>query len=150
MATSRNEITLPEPPTTVFAVLDDALAYPRWVVGARRIRGVDASWPLPGASFHHAVGTAALELHDRTTVIEREPPERMRLRVRFRPTGVATVSITVTPEDTGSRVVLEETPESGPAARIPRALVAAALWVRNAESLRRLRREVRRRAHLLT
>lgn len=150
MATTRNEITVPEPPAAVFAVFDDALAYPRWVVGTRRVRGVDPTWPLPGASFHHAVGTRALELHDLTTVLERAAPERLVLRVRFRPTGVATVSLTVTPEGTGSRVVLEETPESGPAAAIPRPLVAFLLWVRNAESLRRLRREVRRRAHLLT
>jgi hypothetical protein len=38
---SRNSIDVAASPTDVFAVLDDPHAYPKWVVGARRIRDVD-------------------------------------------------------------------------------------------------------------
>jgi uncharacterized protein YndB with AHSA1/START domain len=147
---SRNTIHVPESPATVFAVLDDALAYPRWVVGTRAVLGVDPAWPAPGTSFRHEVGTAAAQLHDRTTVIDRHPPRELVLRARFRPTGVAVVTITVEPDGPRSRVTLEESPESGPVAAVPRILVEVALHLRNRVALRRLRREVARRAHLLT
>jgi uncharacterized protein YndB with AHSA1/START domain len=42
---SRNQIPIAAPPEAVFEVLDDAEAYPRWVVGARRMRRVDPDWP---------------------------------------------------------------------------------------------------------
>ena len=30
----------------------------KWVVGTRRIRRVDVSWPEVGSKFHHAIGTS--------------------------------------------------------------------------------------------
>ena len=51
---SKNRITVRTDPEAVFEVLDDPYAYPRWVVGARRIRSVDAGWPAVGSRFHHA------------------------------------------------------------------------------------------------
>jgi hypothetical protein len=129
-------------PDTVFDVLDDACAYPRWVVGARRVRGVDPSWPAVGSRFHHALGTAAGELHDSSKVVERDRPRRMVLEVRFRPAGVAEVEIDVVPHADGSTIVMVERPISGPLAKVPGFLLEPLLKLRNALSLQRLRHEI--------
>ncbi len=111
---SRNSILIDATPDAVFDSLDDAYAYPRWVLGARRIRFVDPSWPDEGSRFHHAIGTFVAELHDSTLIISRDRPESIELEVRFRPTGVARVRISVVSEPSGTRVTMEETPTTGP------------------------------------
>jgi uncharacterized protein YndB with AHSA1/START domain len=139
---ARNSIRTRAEPEKVFDVLDNPYAYPRWVVGARRVRGVDPSWPAAGSRFHHALGTAAGELHDSSKVIERDRPHRMVLEVRFRPTGVARVAIRVAPGHSGSTIILEETPTDGPVSRLPRFIIEPLLTLRNALSLQRLRHEI--------
>jgi hypothetical protein len=141
----RTSIRIDADPDAVFDVLDDAYAYPRWVVGARRIRGIDATWPAVGSSFRHAIGAPGAELRDASTVTERKRPELMALRVCFRPTGVANVTIRVEPAAGQSNVTLEEEVISGPAARLPKAIVGPLLALRNVLSLQRLRHEVERR-----
>jgi uncharacterized protein YndB with AHSA1/START domain len=141
---STNRITVRADPDAVFDVLDDAYAYPDWVVGTRRIRAVDSTWPAVGSSFHHAIGTAAGELHDSSSVLERDRPHRLALEVRLRPTGVARVEITVEPVADGSRVTLDEIPTKGLIARLPRWATAPVLILRNAHSLQRLRLRVER------
>jgi uncharacterized protein YndB with AHSA1/START domain len=147
---SRNAISIPASPDHVFAVLDDADAYPRWVVGARRIRHVDRAWPAPGSEFDHEVGTAAAALQDDSQVVDRDWPRRLELEVRFRPIGVARVTLSVSPEGDGSTVVMEEATRGGPVDRLPSALVDPLLHLRNAWSLRRLRDEVERRVREMT
>jgi uncharacterized protein YndB with AHSA1/START domain len=147
---ARNSIRTRAEPEMVFDVLDNAYAYARWVVGARRVRGVDASWPAAGSRFHHALGTAAGELHDSSMVIQRDRPHRMVLEVRFRPTGVARVEIRVAPGPGGSAIILEETPTNGPVSRLPRFIIEPLLTLRNAISLQRLRHEVERSADATT
>ena len=127
---------------TVFAVLDDACAYPRWVVGARRIRAVDPSWPTEGSSFHHALGAPGAEVQDSSTVVHRDPPREVVLEVRFRPTGVARVVVRVDGVEDGCDVTMEERVVAGPLARVPGALVDPLLHLRNTLALRRLRGEV--------
>ena len=90
-----NSIRTRAEPDAVFDVLDDACAYPRWVVGARRVRAVDPSWPAVGSRFHHALGTSVGELHDSSLVLEHDRPRRLVLEVRFRPVGVARVSLEI-------------------------------------------------------
>ena len=143
---SRNQITVSATPDAVFAVLDDAEAYPRWVVGARRLRRVDADWPHEGSEFHHAIGVAGAELKDSTEVLEHVASRRIVLEVRFRPTGTARVEISVEPLEGGSVVTMEEHPDSGPVSWLPRLVTDPALHLRNAWSLQRLRHEVERRA----
>jgi uncharacterized protein YndB with AHSA1/START domain len=143
---SRNQIAVSASPEAVFDVLDDAAAYPRWVVGARRLRRVDADWPEEGSEFHHAIGVAGAELHDSTEVLEHEPLHRIVLEVRFRPTGTARVELVVDRTDQGTVITMEETPRSGPVSWLPKFAVDPALHLRNAWSLQRLRHEVERRA----
>src|SRR4029079_17386931 len=88
---ARNSINVHADADAVFDVLDNAYAYPRWCVGTRRIRAVDPDWPAVGSRFHHAVGSAAGELHDSSKVLERDRPNRIVLEVRLRPACVAQV-----------------------------------------------------------
>jgi uncharacterized protein YndB with AHSA1/START domain len=143
---SKNSISVSAAPEAVFEVLDDAYAYPRWVVGARRVRRVDATWPAVGSRFHHAIGTAAGELHDSSKVLDRVPPERIVLEVRFRPTGVAKVEIDVQRDDDNNSIVtLSESPTSGPVSHLPAFITDPLLFVRNALALQRLRHEIESR-----
>jgi uncharacterized protein YndB with AHSA1/START domain len=142
---SRNQVTVRASPEAVFAVLDDAEAYPRWVVGARRIRRVDPDWPREGSEFHHAVGVPGAEVHDSSEVVDRDPPHRIVLDVRFRPGGSARVELRVEPTAGGSLVTMEERTRSGPASWVPDLVTDPVLHLRNAWSLQRLRREVEQR-----
>jgi uncharacterized protein YndB with AHSA1/START domain len=142
---SRNTIKVSASPEAVFDVLDDAYAYPRWVVGARRVRHVDPSWPAVGSKFHHAIGTAAGELHDSSKILERQPPNRIALEVRFRPTGVANVEIDIERDGDNSIVTITESPTGGPVSHLPGFLTDPLLFVRNALALQRLRHEIERR-----
>src|ERR1700709_1808958 len=101
---SRNSVTVNASAEAIFAVLDDPYAYPKWVVGTRRIRSVDPTWPAEGSEFHHAVGTAAGELHASSKVLDRDPPFHLVLEVRFRPTGVALVDIRITDRAGGHEI----------------------------------------------
>ena len=143
---SRNSIGISAAPERIFDVLDDAYAYPRWVVGTRRVRSVDPAWPAVGSQFHHAIGSALGELHDSTEMLERDRPRYIVLEVRFRPTGKARVAIEIEIEhdSSGCVVTLDESPISGPAAWLPRLVVEPILTIRNALSLQRLRHEVER------
>jgi uncharacterized protein YndB with AHSA1/START domain len=141
---ARNSISISAPPEDVFDVLEDAYAYPRWVVGTRRVRRVDPGWPAVGSHFHHAIGTAAGELHDSSKVIEHDRPRRMALEVRFRPAGIAAVEVDVASDGAGSIVSLTESPMRGLAARVPSIVMEPLLWARNALALQRLRHEVER------
>ena len=55
-------------PDVVFDVLADGWVYAAWVVGASRVRSVDAGWPREGTRIHHSVGAWPLLVHDTTHV----------------------------------------------------------------------------------
>jgi uncharacterized protein YndB with AHSA1/START domain len=133
-------------PEDVFDVLLDAHSYPRWVVGARRLREVDPGWPAPGSRFHHALGVGPLELHDTTCMLDWVRPQCVALEARFRPAGTAKVTITVRPDGAAAVVEIDEQPLDGPVHGIWGRLVDRAVRLRNAISLKRLRRLVERRA----
>lgn len=126
------------PPGEVWAVLADGWLYPLWVVGAARIRGVDASWPKPGSRIHHSVGMWPLLIDDETEVLAARDSRFLHLRARGWPVGEAEVKITLTPSDAGTRVVLEEDVVSGPGVLVPEPFRGLSLTWRNVESLRRL------------
>lgn len=138
---SRNEIVIDVPPADVYALLLDAEAYPRWLVGAKDIRGTDPGWPRKGKRFHHRVGVGPVTVEDNTKLVEKRPNERVALEVRFRPGGVGIVQFELAAADDGraTKVTMTEDFTQGPAARIPGVLQRPLLLVRNALSLRRLR-----------
>ncbi|GAA2240890.1 SRPBCC family protein [Rarobacter faecitabidus] len=125
-------------PETVFRVLRDGWLFPVWVVGASRMRDVDAAWPEPGTELRHSVGVWPLLLNDSTTSIEWHEPRRMVLNARAWPVGIATVTIEAKASKKGCLVRIVEDVVSGPAKFIPRPLMTLALGWRNTETLRRL------------
>ncbi len=135
---SRNVRRMSSPPEAVFRVLADGWLYPTWVVGASRMRDVDASWPAPGARLHHSVGVWPLLLDDTTSSVEWDPPRRAVLTARGWPVGEARVRIEVKPRGDGCVVLIEEDAVSGPAVMVPKLLSDLVLRWRNAETLHRL------------
>jgi uncharacterized protein YndB with AHSA1/START domain len=133
---ARNTIHVDAPPEAVFEVLADPRLYANWVVGASTTYAVDGTWPEPGSVLHHA---QLLVIRDTTEVLECEPGRRLRLEARARPLVVAHVTVTLEPDDGGTRVVLEEAVVGGLAAVLPRVVNDAVIGVRNAESVRRIK-----------
>jgi hypothetical protein len=94
----------------VFAVLLDPASYPDWLIGARSVRDVDASWPEPGSRFHHRVGIGALTISDYTEVLAVEPESMLQLRVRARPLIAGVVTFRVIGDRERCVLVMEEEP----------------------------------------
>ncbi|MDQ0642987.1 SRPBCC family protein [Microbacterium murale] len=135
---SRNVRRMNCPPDAVFRVLADGWLYPSWVVGASRMRDVDAAWPQPGAKLHHSVGVWPALLDDTTSSVTWNPPRLMVMTARGWPIGEARVTIDVKPFGGGCLVRIQEEAVSGPAKAIPRVLTDVLLQWRNAETLHRL------------
>lgn len=125
-------------PQAVWDVLTDGWLYPLWVVGATRMRDVDATWPQQGAKIHHSAGVWPAVLDDNTEVLESDPGRFLRLRARGWPIGEAEVSITLTPSGAHTVVEIAEKAVSGPGALIPAPVEAVMMKWRNSETLRRL------------
>jgi len=125
-------------PEDVARVLGNGWLYASWVVGASRMRSVDDEWPAPGSKLHHSVGTWPLVLNDSTEVLEWEPDERMVLRARGWPIGVAQITIEIMPHEAGCLVRMWEDAVSGPAKLIPKPIRDLLLDIRNRETLHRL------------
>jgi uncharacterized protein YndB with AHSA1/START domain len=135
---SENERLIDASVADVFAVLTNGWSYASWVVGASRIRDVEAGWPHPGHSIHHSVGVWPLLINDATTVELYEPPHYLRLKVRAWPTGEGIVEFEATDKDTQCHLIMREHTSKGPATLIPKAMIDPVLHLRNAETLQRL------------
>ena len=144
MSTTSRQISAT--PEQVWSVLADGWLYPLFVVGASRMRDVDAGWPAVGTRLHHSVGTWPLLIDDTTEVLEVVERERLLLLARGWPAGQAHVEITLEPRGTDTVVTIAEQATSGPGALMPKALQDPQLHVRNIETLRRLAYVVEGRA----
>ncbi|CAN5414805.1 SRPBCC family protein [soil metagenome] len=133
-----NTRVLATTPERIWDVLSDGWLYPLWVVGATRMRAVDAAWPDLGAKIHHSVGVWPAVLDDDTEVLECEPGRFLRLRARGWPLGEAEVALRLTAQGAGTLVAIDEKAVSGPGALLPGPLKAVSIKIRNVESLRRL------------
>jgi uncharacterized protein YndB with AHSA1/START domain len=134
-------------PDRVWDVLADGWLYPLWVVGATRMRDVDAHWPSVGARIHHSVGVWPAVIDDHTEVTANEPVRRLGLRAKAWPLlGEADVLMELHPEGEGTRVVMSEDAATGPGRLVPKPLRAPGILWRNTESLRRLAFLAERRA----
>ena len=132
--------TLQHPIDEVFAVLVDPWTYPDWLVGAKEMRSVDATWPVPGASFHHRVGLGGpLSIADSSTCLEVVTPNRLVLEVRARPAGRGKVTFRLTsPTPATTEVAFAEEPLG--AARLLTPVAAPLAVLRNHRSLQHLER----------
>jgi uncharacterized protein YndB with AHSA1/START domain len=136
--TARNHCFIDAPPEAVFAVLSDPSSYERWVVGAKAVRGADASWPARGTRLHHTVGAGPIDVQDATSVVASAAPRHLRLRARARPLGVAVVDFELAPERGGTRVQLREWIADPWFVAAFNLILDPLIHVRNAETLRRL------------
>jgi uncharacterized protein YndB with AHSA1/START domain len=133
-----NERTVDAPPQAVWDVLADGWLYPVWVVGASRMRGVDAAWPEPGARIHHSVGVWPVLVDDDSEVLEAEPTRRLKLRAKGWPLGEAHVLVELEPVGAGTRVTISEDAVAGPGRWTPMVVRGPMLKWRNTETPRRL------------
>ena len=131
-------VTIHAPRDQVHAVLADALRYSNWVVGTKHVHQADADWPRVGSRLKHTVGLGPVALKDHTEVL-RSDLQEWELDARGWPAGRARVRLTLEVVPAGTRIVMFETPVSGPGAWIPEALVTPMLKARNTVALRRLR-----------
>ncbi|TDD61789.1 SRPBCC family protein [Kribbella antibiotica] len=136
---SENECMVEASAEDVFAVLTDGWRYAAWVVGASRVRDVDAPWPEPGGIIHHSVGAWPLLINDTTEAVEYDEGRRLRLRVRAWPVGEGDVEFRVHEGPKGCRVVMTEKAVRGPASLMPAGLADLLLGARNTETLHRLK-----------
>ena len=141
---ARNEIVIDAPPSDVYATLLDVQNYPKWVVGAKRLRKVDSSWPRRGSRFSPKVGAGPVEMAAKTQLVEKQENRLVVLSVQMRPLLTAIVRVALKPKARGrkTRVVMTEDATGGPVAWFKNPLTTAAIAARNALSLRRLRRLV--------
>ena len=116
---SRNVRVLRCTPEDVFDVLGDGWLYPSWVVGASRMRDVDASWPAQGAELHHSFGVWPLLIDDKTVVEEYDPPRRMVMRARGWPVGEARVFLEVKARGSDCVCASAKRPSPGPGGWCP-------------------------------
>lgn len=144
-------VRIEAPIEAVYETLLDASLYPRWLVGAVRIRSVDANWPAVGASFHHVIGGGPLRIPGSTTIAELHEPERLLLSAGMGVLGRAMVRFELSPapadadrgDGGGATLVhMTEVAAEGPirlAWVVLRPLAVTALFGRNALSLARFR-----------
>src|SRR5919112_1174517 len=132
-----NEAVVRARPEDVFRVLADGKRYADWVVGAKRIRRTAPGFPKKGTRLHHSVGGAGVTIDDSTKVLDVDAPHRLVLEARVRPVGRALVELVVEPHERGTLVRMHERVLHVPG--ILNRLLAPAIALRNAESLRRLR-----------
>jgi uncharacterized protein YndB with AHSA1/START domain len=133
------ERVLKTTPQRVWDVLADGWLYPLWVVGASRMREVDADWPAVGSRIHHSVGVWPALLNDDTEITDCEPLKLLGLRARAWPLlGEAGVTMELTAQGAGTLVVMTEDAVAGPGKLVPKPIRAPGIVWRNTESLRRL------------
>jgi len=125
-------------PEAVFAVLADGWVFPTWVVGASRMRDVDANWPQAGSTLHHSFGVWPALINDETVVKLWDPPRRMVIQPHGWPVGEAEVVIDVKPRGAGCVVRIQEHAIKGPGTLVPAPIMDLGLHIRNVETLRRL------------
>ena len=122
----------------VWEVLADGWLYALWVVGAARVRDVEATWPAKGSKIHHSVGVWPLLISDHTEVLACDPGTSLQLLARGWPAGEAKVTIRLSDSSGGADVEIVEDVVSGPGLIVPPPLRQKAIEVRNVECLRRL------------
>lgn len=125
-------------PDQVWEVLADGWLYPLFVVGASRMREVDAGWPAVGTRLHHSVGTWPLLVDDTTEVLALDEGRHLRLEARAWPAGRGHVDFTLRSSGEGTLVTLEEDAVGGPGVLVPKPLRDVQLHARNTETLQRL------------
>ena len=106
-----NSVRSKLPPDEVFEHLLNPWEYPKWLLGASKMRDVDDDWPTVGSKFHHTVGLGPLKVDDTSEILECDRPRRLVLKVKATPVvqGIVTFALVPTPEG-GTVLTLQEEP----------------------------------------
>jgi uncharacterized protein YndB with AHSA1/START domain len=131
-----NSIDIAAPHQAVWSVLADPRLYANWVVGASATRRIEGKWPAVGSVLHH---TQALGVSDTTTVLESGPPWRIVMEARIRPVAIMKVSVELDGHGDETHLVLREEVVGGAVAVLPKASLDWLIWLRNRESVRRIK-----------
>jgi short-subunit dehydrogenase/uncharacterized protein YndB with AHSA1/START domain len=126
------------PPAAVWAVLADGWLYANWVVGASRVRAVDADWPAPGSRIHHSMGVWPAVISDVSRSLEAEADRRIVVHAKGGPLGEARVELSIVAREDGCEVTMVEDATAGPGLALPRPARQQVIAARNREALRRL------------
>jgi hypothetical protein len=124
--------------SAVWSVLANGWLYPSWVVGASRMRAVNAEWPAVGSQLHHSVGVWPVLINDSTEVLEVDEERELRLLARATPATKAVVHLQLEPKGSGCHLEMDEKVATPPLKWIPRSVQDVAVYPRNRECLRRL------------
>lgn len=116
----------------------DAWSLPAWVVGAARIDAVAAGWPQEGSLMAYRAGAWPLLLRARTEVTSCVFGEQLALHGDLGRAGAVDLQLMLRAHGSGCEIVMREDITAGPGRSLPRAVEAALLTGRNAETLRRL------------
>jgi hypothetical protein len=118
----------------VFHALSDPATYPEWLVGAQKVRHVDADFPAPDAKFEHSSGvTPELSIDDSTVVVEKHGHRKLVLHAHLGPV-TAEVHFDLIARGDQTEVVMRERPTGSALVLTP--LVRPLLALRNRMSLR--------------
>lgn len=133
-----NHVRCSLPPEEVFGHLLDPWEYPRWLLGASKMRAVDEEWPEVGALFHHTVGWGPCKISDTSRIEAIDPPHRLVLYVRATPLVQGRVTFTLVPADGGGTLLtLQEEPALA-IGNLVRPVLDPATHLRNRRSLHQL------------
>lgn len=133
-----NHITTRCSPEEIFSHLVDCAEYPKWLLGASKIRRIEAEWPAVGSCFHHTIGHGPLRFRDRSEVIAVDPPHRLELHVRVTPLVQGRVTFTVRPCGDGALLTLQEEPAARLIGNLVRPVLDPVTHLRNHRSLHQL------------
>ncbi len=147
---SHQTIVVDASPQEIYDILADPPVYEMWVVGNKCVRSYDKAWPAPGSEFHHKVGFGPVATRDKTVSLEAEPLHRLVMLVRALPFIRATVAFTLEAKSSGTRVTIDEHPRGDPWEKLWNPVLDSLTGLRNAETLRRLKRLAEVRAGALT
>ncbi len=142
---ARNKRKVNADQETVFGVLLDPQAYSEWVVGAYKVRDVDAEWPAKGSSFHHQLARSGGGVKDKTTIVDLERPRLIKLKAFARPVGAVDITLRVESLGSDSLIVMDETAAEDSKLRKIKPVLELFTYLRNVEALRRLARIAERR-----
>ncbi len=134
ITTKRTDVSADE----IWSILSDPYTYSHWVVGAKEIRSVSGEWPDPASRLHHTVGAGPAENKGDTIALEAQAPRHLKLLARFRPLGVAEITIDLRDTPSGTEIRMQEDLIGGPTSLVPQKLTDLALTPRNNKTLDRL------------
>lgn len=143
---ARSDTAFAVPAERVFALLEDPRSLAYFVVGSRNIRRFDPRWPELHTEVHHSVGVGPLAIRDTSEVVAVRSPSLLVLDARIRPLGALSVAFSISGDESGSTLTIDERPERGIVSwPVVRTVMEAFLLVRNKWMGRRIQRLVAQR-----